>query len=135
MFYLREEEKQECILSARPTIYSTITPPPHPSTHGQVVFASKSWRCEGKGKGEGGEEEVKEEEKMDPHFFYRGPPLYPPCRRPPYPLHRVYFYLIFFVNSPFWPGWWCGGGGGGEEGEEGEKVHLLTHGSTSGDHG
>ena len=35
--------------------------------------------------------------------------------------------------------WWCegggeeGGGGGGEEGEE--KVHLLTHGSTFGDHG
>ena len=22
-------------------------------------------------------------------FFYRGPPLYPPCHRSPYPLHRV----------------------------------------------
>ena len=35
--------------------------------------------------------------------------------------------------------WWCEGGGeeGGGEGEEGgvEKVHLLTHGSTFGDHG
>ena len=34
--------------------------------------------------------------------------------------------------------WWCEGGGGegggGEEGGE-EKVHLLTHGSTFGDHG
>ena len=27
--------------------------------------------------------------------------------------------------------WWCGEGDGGE----GEKVHLLTHGSTSRDHG
>ena len=49
------ELKQECILSAGPTVYSTLTPPPPsftpPSTHGQVVFASKSWRCEGKGKG------------------------------------------------------------------------------------
>ena len=36
--------------------------------------------------------------------------------------------------------WWCEGGGDGEGGEgggeEGEKkVHLLTHGSTFGDHG
>ena len=50
------DPKQECILSAGPMVYSTVTPPPtHPSTHGQVVFASKRWRYEGKGKG-GGEE-------------------------------------------------------------------------------
>ena len=34
--------------------------------------------------------------KIDPHFFYRGPQ--PPCRRPPYPLHRVYIY--FFIGPP-----------------------------------
>ena len=32
--------------------------------------------------------------------------------------------------------WWCEGGGEGEgKGEGEEKVHLLTHGSTFGDHG
>ena len=91
-------EKQERILSAGPMVYSTVTPPPHPSTHGQVVFASKSWRCEGKGKGE-------EEQKFDPHFFIGPPPLYPPPPPPPLPLAQSIFFLFtpFFYRGPLYP--------------------------------
>ena len=100
-----------------------------------------------------------------PPFFYRGPPLYHPCRCPLLPLAHctefdIFFFVFFFVyphffiGSPpysppatapptpcteyffftplFCPGWWCEGGEGRGGGE---KVHLLTHGSTSGDHG
>ena len=107
-------------------------PHPHPSTHGQVVFASKRWRYEGKGKGGGEEIKLK---TILPQFFYRGPPPPipppPPIAAPPTFAQSCCFYSPFwpgFFYSPFWPVWWCE-----EEGEE--KVHLLTHGSTSGDHG
>ena len=93
--------KQESILSTGPTVYSTVTPPPHPSTHGQVVFASKRWRYEGKGKGGG--EEIKFKKKLTPIFFIGGPLLYPLCRHPPYPLHRVILYFLFphfFIGGP-----------------------------------
>ena len=30
-----------------------------------------------------------------PFFFIGGPHLYPPCRRPPYPLHRFFFLLPY----------------------------------------
>ena len=46
-------------------LYSTV----QYSTHRQVVFASKSWRCEEEG-GEGEEEKVPSE---DPWFHLRGP--------------------------------------------------------------
>ena len=92
-----KDKKQERILSAGPTVYSTVTPP-HPSTHGQVIFASKRWRYEGKGKGGGVEIKLK---IFGPLFLYRGPPpLYPLCCRPPYPLHRVFFLPPFFYRGP-----------------------------------
>ena len=105
-YFFTLKVKQERILSAGPTVYCTVTPPPHPhpSTHGQVVFASKRWRYEGKGKGGG--EEIKFK-KIGPPFFYRGPPpLYPLCRRPPYPLHRVFLFFLphfFYRGPPLYP--------------------------------
>ena len=32
----------------------------------------------------------------NPIFFIGASHLYPPCRRPPYPLHRVYFFIFYF---------------------------------------
>ena len=83
---------------------------------------------------------------LDPNFIYRGPPLYPPCRCPPYPLHRVFlFYLfiftpIFFIGSPFPPPpplppplplaqsiyyYYVTEGRGGKEGREGKEGTRL----------
>ena len=45
---------------------------------------------------------IAEKNKIDPHFFYRGPPI-PPCCRPPYPLHRFFFTTIFFKGTPPYP--------------------------------
>ena len=56
-----------------------------------------------------------------------------------YPLQLVYstvqYNTVQYSTVPPNPqSWWCGEGGEGEGGGE-EKVHLKTHGSTSGDRG
>ena len=100
--------KIECILSAGPTVYSTVTPPPPQYTWTGCLCIQKMevWRKRIFLK------------KILPPFFIGGPPYTPPPLPPPLPLAQIFFY------SPFWPGFFCTplfGQFGGVKEEEKEK--------------